>query len=384
MSKPQKEIDQTFIRVKRRWKWQRLAEQSAVVGIVASLLLVGLGAAVFRGWISEQSRCLLCLGVICGLGVIAETAVVMRVAERVPGRSRLAAALERVDRRFQDRLNTLLFIETVRAASGEHVFASRIAEQSQRLLRSRKATQPFRLTRTFGWCAGFAAVLAMTAFLGVHYSPWDKLRAASVPRGGTREPGPEFTTADVKSQDQPRPWGEVRITEPGGDLRVTKVDVVPLSIEVAANQDLKDVAWLSSVNGNPDQAHALPEPKEPRYALYQPSIYMDELQLSDWDVLTYYACARTKEPGAFVSEIYFIEVRPFREDILKLPGGEAGAPYQALNQISGLITRQQQVIRQTHQLPQPSAAPDSNREVSLKKLSGQEADLAKASQHLYA
>jgi len=43
-------------------------------------------------------------------------------------------------------------------------------------------------------------------------------------------------------------WGEVRITEPGADLKVTKLDVVPLQIEAAANQSLKK--WpASAING---------------------------------------------------------------------------------------------------------------------------------------
>ena len=139
----------------------------------------------------------------------------------------------------------------------------------------------------------------------------------------------ELTPPTTNNAEQSQTWGEVRITDPGGDLRVTKVDVVPLQIEAAANQALKKVGWFSTVNGGAETPHELPPPTEPRYAVYQPTVYLDELRLSDWDVMTYYAKANTEKQNSFASEVYFLEVRPFREDILKMPGGEGGKAYKA-------------------------------------------------------
>ena len=65
--------------------------------------------------------------------------------------------------------------------------------------------------------------------------------------------------------------------------------------------------------------------------------------------MTYYAKANTEKENSFASDVYFLEVRPFREDILKMPGGESGEAYQCLSELSALISRQQHVIRQTHQ-----------------------------------
>ena len=75
------------------------------------------------------------------------------------------------------------------------------------------------------------------------------------------------------------------------DLRVTKIDVVPLQIEAAANERLQKVDWFTAINGEAETEHPLPPPNEPRFAIYQPDIYLDELNLSDWDVVTYYARA---------------------------------------------------------------------------------------------
>jgi hypothetical protein len=165
---------------------------------------------------------------------------------------------------------------------------------------------------------------------------------------------------------------------------VTKVDVVPLQIEAAANQALKKVGWFSTINGAAETPHELPPPSEPRYAVYQPTVYLDELRLSDWDVMTYYAKANTEKENSFASDVYFLEVRPFREDILKMPGGESGQAYQCLNEMSMLISDQQHVIRQTHQHLQKPAEQETLQAQDRKKLSEAEADLGDSAQHLYA
>jgi len=184
--------------------------------------------------------------------------------------------------------------------------------------------------------------------------------------------------------EQNQNWGEVRITDPGADLKVTKVDVVPMQIEAAANQALKQVGWYSTINGADETNHDLPPPTEPRYALYQPTIYLDELRLSDWDVMTYYAKANTEKENSFASEVYFLEVRPFHEDILKMPGGENGKAYQCLAEMSALINRQQHIIRQTHQHIQKPPEQENLRTQDRMKLSDAEGDLRDSVDHLYA
>jgi hypothetical protein len=82
--------------------------------------------------------------------------------------------------------------------------------------------------------------------------------------------------------------------------------------------------------------------------------------------------------------VYFLEVRPFREDILKLPGGEGGKCYRLLSELTGLIDRQQQIIRETYRFVQrPPDKTDLERQ-DRKKLSSAESDLSDASRHLYA
>src|SRR5262249_14100618 len=144
------------------------------------------------------------------------------------------------------------------------------------------------------------------------------------------------------------------------------------------------IDWFSTINGADEARHELPPPREPRYAVFQPTLYLDELRLSDWDVMTYYAKANTEKENSFASEVYFLEVRPFHEDILKLPGGENGKAYQCLSEMSALIGRQQHVIRQTHQHLQKPPEQENLQEQDRKKLSAAEGDLSDSAQHLYA
>ncbi len=297
--------------------------------------------------------------------------------------------LEGTDPRLLDRLNTLVFLEKNRRADPARWFFSRIARQTHFVLAKPAASphSPVSPSRSLIHLGIFAALLAATIFIYHKYSPWQHLLAADAERkaktAAVQKPA-ELALPTNNVAEENKVWGEVRITDPARDLKVTKVDVVPLQIEAAASQSLKQVAWFSTVNGTEEKPHELPPPAEPRYAVYQPTLYLDELRLADWDVLTYYASAHTDKGDGYASEVYFIEVRPFREDILKLPGGEGGKAYQCLNELTALIERQQHIIRQTHQYQQ---APDDQaklREQDRHKLADAEDDEGDSVRHLYA
>jgi hypothetical protein len=234
-------------------------------------------------------------------------------------------------------------------------------------------------------------VLANTVWVYEHYSPWERFMAAREQRlhqpaenNIKPEAAPEIALPPNNLVEQKQAWGEVRITEPARDLQVTKVDVVPLQIEAAANEKLEKVGWASTINGTEEKAHELPAPPDPRFAVYQPTLELDELHLSDWDVLTYYAKANTEKNDSYASEVYFLEVRPFREDILKLPGGEGGQAYQCLNELTALIQQQQHVIRQTHQHIQRPPEQSHLQAQDRTKLADAETGLSQAVNHLYA
>jgi hypothetical protein len=380
-------VDTSLNRAEFRWKWLKTLHRTFILGVILSCAVLLLGAAMVLGWVGSKAFVLGCFIGLAVLGFIAWAVILISVAASAPERGFLAAALERVDRRLKDRLNTVTFLERRRSDPAGESFAVRIAHQAHGLLTDKVSPPPFKATQPLVWLLGFILCLTATVLVYELYSPWSRLLEAEKMRRAlppTSDKPLELALPPTNNVEQERLWGEVRITDPGADLKVTKVDVVPMQIEAAANQPLKSVDWFSAVNGAQDTPHELPPPKEPRYAAYQPVLYLDEYKLSDWDVMTYYAHAQTEQPNSFASEVYFLEVRPFREDILKMPGGEGGKAYECLSELTALIHRQQHVIRQTHQHVQ-SPPPQENLETQdRKKLSDAESDLRDSAQHLYA
>ena len=371
-----------------RWKWLRFLRHSLTLGIVLSLLVLLLGGAILAGWITSKPLAISLYVLVAVVGFIAWAMILIGAVAGTRGRPWLAAALERVDPRLLDRLNTLVFLERRPPEARAESFARRIAKQTQFILSEKAPPRPFAAYRPMGHLLVFIVALTGTVLLYELQSPWAELMLAVKSAQASKPAHPDkplyLALPATNNLEQNQVWGEVRITDPAMDLRVTKVDVVPLQIEAAANQALQKVNWFSTINGAEEAEHALPAPSEPRYAVYQPTLYLDELKLSDWDVMTYYAKASTDQRDSYASEVYFLEVRPFREDILKLPGGEDGQAHRCLNELSALISRQQHVVRETHQHFQRPPDSETVQAQDRKKLSQAEADLRDSTQHLYA
>ena len=380
-------VESNFKRASGRWKRLRFLQHTATIGGVVCLLFSLLGVAMIRGWLSSTNQAIGLAVLLLMAALIAGLVMLARVATRRLDRKLIAGSLEAADPRLLDRLNTLVFLQKNARADKARWFLPRIFRQSQALLQEQKPTLPFSPTRPLIHLGIFVVLLSGAIFLYQKYSPWQRLAAAQYDRQmktATVNKPAELALPTNNVAEEKKPWGEVRITDPARDMKVTKVDVVPLQIEAAANGSLKKVGWFSTVNGAEEKSHALPSPAEPRYAVYQPVLYLDELRLADWDVLTYYASAHTDKGEGYASEVYFLEVRPFREDILKMPGGQEGQAYQALSEMTSFIERQQHVIRQTHQYQQTPDAEAALRKQDRKKLSGAEEDLGDSVRHLYA
>src|SRR5882672_8850804 len=371
-------VETSLNRAEFRWKWLRFLELSSLIGGMGCLLASVIGVAILLGFITSKSLAATIFASVAVLAFVAWIVLIICVAAAAPGRNLLAAALERVEPRLLDRLHTLLFLEQRRADPRMESFSMRIARQAQGVLREKGAPAPFPATRPRRSFLVFTLLLAATIWFYQAYSPWSHLKIVEKDAGNSVasvEKPLELNSPSTNILEQSESWGEVRITDPGADLKVTKVDVVPIQIEAAANEPLKNVAWFSTVNDASETAHELPPPGEPKYAVYQPTLYLDELRLSDWDVMTYYARANSEKERSFASAVYFLEVRPFREDILKMPGGENGKAYQCLNEMTALIGRQQHVIRQTHQYVQTPQEQENLQTQDRKKLAEAETDL---------
>ncbi|MDB6065871.1 MAG: hypothetical protein JWR26_2079 [Pedosphaera sp.] len=380
-------VDSNLKRAASRWRRLRWLQHSATISGTGSVGFLLLGIGMVRGWINEGTLAIAIIVLLVSLVMLAWLIMVIQVWAAEVDRKWLAGALEGADRGLLDRLNTLVFLERTGRDGPGRWFLGRIAGQTKQALAKGKSRVVFSPIRPLIHVVISFALLVVTIWVYQKYSPWERLQAreaAMRSKAVAVAKVPELALPTNNVAEETKLWGEVRITDPARDMKVTKVDVVPLQIEAAANQALKRVGWFSTINGGEEKPHELPAPTEPRYAVYQPTLYLDEMRLADWDVLTYYANARTGHGEGYASDVYFLEVRPFREDILKLPGGEGGKAYQDLSEMTSLVERQQHVIRQTHQYEQAPQDQASLREQDRKKISGAEDDLGESVRHLYA
>jgi hypothetical protein len=386
-------VDRDLARAASKWRGRLFWRRTGAIGAAACLGLLLMALAMLLGWLTEPVLAKTLVVFILVVGGLVWLGAGILTVEKDPAPPAMAGAVERGQPSLLDRVHTLVALEQARRQPGIAAFYRRIAHQAQQLLADAPAAIVLTSPPTKGRLVTFLALAAATIFIYSYCSPWQqmvenhKARLAAARPKPKEAPKPDLTlelAAPTNALRERQPWGEVRITEPGRDLQVTKADVVPLQIEAAANEPMDKVRWASALNGQKEQPHDLPPPAEPRFAVYQPTLNLDELKLSDWDVLSYYARAETQASNAFASEVYFLEVRPFRDDLLKMPGGENGQAMQSLQELSSLISQQQHVIRQTHQHVQRPPETDSMREQDRKKLADAEADLGRAAQHLNA
>ncbi len=381
-------IERHMRRTEGRWKMLRFLQQTGTIGAVACVAMLAAGMAMWRGWMQNPYTALGLLWLL-GIGAFMAWMILMVVfASRGQPRSWLAGHLEKSHRPLLDRLNTLVFLAGEKRNAATHSYLRRIETQASGVLEKAQPRNPFPMLRPLLHLLVFALALAGTLAFYNHFEPLKRLTDAwnsrPEPSKKTAAAAPGFKLPDADASEEKKPWSEVRITDPGSDIKATKVDVVPLEIEAASNETINNVSWALSVDGGKEQPRTLAAPTEPHYAVYQPTVSLDELQLSDWDVVSYYAKASADGGNSSSSEMYFIEIRPFREDLMKMPGGEGGKAAKTLDELGVFIDKQRLILRQTHHYDQQPASDLKVREEDRKKLQDAESELGDSITQYYA
>jgi len=381
-------IQQKIDAVDRHWRGVKFWEYFFTAGSGFVLVWLALELCAWRGVLTTPWIFITFIG-LYGIGaLLAFMGIAVYVTASEPRRAWLVERLEHGCPGLLDRLNTLVYLERLRRP---YPFALRkqIELQAAKVFEREKIATKISSERAWQ-LFGLFAVLLIGAIAFNHYQhPFARLlHPAQAPAANTaKNDAPfELVPGDVNETTKPqKPWGEVRIVTPGHDVKLSKIDVLPLQIEMAASRQLQNPAWITSINGGPEERHELPPPTEQQYAVYQPMIYLDQLKVSEWDVISYYAKVETPAPAEYASQIFFIEIRPFREDILKKAGaaGKGNHGRELLDQIGELITKQTNVLQQTHLYQQTEYATDDMRKQDKKKLVDAEGGLSDASNHLY-
>ncbi|MEI7732662.1 MAG: hypothetical protein WCO56_24030 [Verrucomicrobiota bacterium] len=373
-----------------QWRKLRFLQQAAWLGAALCLLSLFCGLAMQQHWIGTREGALDCFIMIGMLGFIALLVVFVRSFSSSPERKDVTAALEQANPELQDRANTLVFLQK-QPGLVRQSFVVRIATQTQFILAKVRSPKVFSADPAMQGLAVFLMTLLATVSFYQVFSPYQRLpnrvavKPVNVPAQTSApqnlETMPPETVAEV---EETKAWGEVRITDPGKDIKTTPFDMIPMEIEAAANDTIQSVAWFSAVNGGTEIRNELPPPAEARFATYQQTLNILGMNLSDWDVIAYYARATTLKSNQYVSQIYFAEVRPWDEDLFRLKAQGSPKALQSLNELTAMIEQQEQVIRETHRQIQGMDNEVARRAQDRRKLSTTEYELSETGRHLHA
>lgn len=379
-------VAQRLAAANHRWKILLMIQLLSGWIMLFALTLMGIGWSIHRHWLTRSVPIALCYVFVVLVFIVGFLLIALVATTQKRSNSWLALQIERHFPRLLDRLNTLAYLETRPRGVTTEAYFKAIGLQTGNELHRYSAAHAISPHRTILTALAALAFCAAAVAFYHHFQPWatyaeDKSQGIAPDDSQNAQ---ELRLPDDKATKEKKAWGEVRITEPGGDLKLTKVDVLPLTVEAASSEKLKEANWSTSLNGGASAQHQLAAPEEPNYAVYQPAIYLDELAVSDWDVLSYFARATTEGDGKYASQIYFVEIKPFREDIVKMESRGGGKSMGELEDLSALIKKEQEILRQTYRQNEQPSATKAEQKQDQEKLGTAQSDLKDATAHLYA
>jgi len=183
------------------------------------------------------------------------------------------------------------------------------------------------------------------------------------PHGEKVEASTQYTIDVI--DDQPP---AVRFTKPGRDTQASPVE--ELFLEATADDDygVKSLQMFYSVNGSaPKTVNLFGGSKPLPEVSAGHTIYLEELGLKPGDFVSYYAKATDTDvvqgPKTTTSDIYFVQIRPFRKDYkpAESMGGGGGGGGQ---QVGELSRQQREIVAATFNIVRDKAKtkPDKYRE----------------------
>ncbi len=368
-----------------------IVRRSLALALIFLALLLLFGLVLRTGWITSTLFIVVTLTLLILASLFVEFIIVVMSADADADRTRLAAAIERSCRPLMDRLNTLVYLRE-QSGTTEQPYVDAIEEQTVGVLRRAPDQSPFKWRSTRWLSAATVALALFTLFFYAHFRPWQAAAAAAEASQevASLEPleipewdpdGPDSADSQERQQE---PWSEVRISQPGHDLHVTSLDLIPLQIQAASTHSIMSLAWFTGINGNEPQRHALPDPSDPRYVTAAAELSIPRQEAHVWDVIRYYAEATTDEPKNPRSLLYFADIIPFPDDLARLPGGLDGPAVQQLGELTALLERHEESMRQTVRATDEATLPNSDRTTRLAALEMEQDELAITARHLRA
>jgi hypothetical protein len=177
---------------------------------------------------------------------------------------------------------------------------------------------------------------------------------------------PQYTI-DVIDDQAPA----VHFTKPGRDTQATPVEELFLEARADDDYGIRSLQLFYSVNGGASKTINLFGGGKPLNEVSAGhTIYLEELGLKPGDFVSYYAKATDTDvvqgPKTSTSDIYFVQIRPFRKDYKQaqsqaMGGGGGGGGQQAVGELS---RQQREIVAATFNIVRDKAKtkPDKFRE----------------------
>ncbi len=169
------------------------------------------------------------------------------------------------------------------------------------------------------------------------------------PAGEKVNASPRYTI-DVLSDIAP----SIAVSKPGRDTQATAVEEVFAEVRADDDFGVKKVQLLYSINGGPEKTiNLFGGAKTLQEVTASHTLYLEELGLKPGDFVSYYAKATDNDGVAggktTTSDIYFVQVRPFRTDFKPAPSmaGGGGGGGGAGQQVGQLSQQQRQIVAAT-------------------------------------
>ena len=169
--------------------------------------------------------------------------------------------------------------------------------------------------------------------------------------GGELVPASPQYTIDVLSDQPPA----VSFSKPGRDERASPIEEFYVEAKADDDYGVSKLLLIYSVNGGAEDTISLFDGRPTPEVTAGHTLFLEEFGLESGDLVAYYAQVQDSNPGpddrTAKSDIYFLQIRPFRLDFRQAEqgggGGGGGGGGQEENALSEL---QEQVVAATYNL----------------------------------
>lgn len=291
-----------ILRSRHRWLRWRGALLVAIIGCAFTL-----GVVLLLGAKWHADHAFVVGAIWCG--ALAATALVSALSLRLAPAT-VADTARVLDQRYaaKNRLEAVAFLETSQSPLAR-------AQRDETALHLQREPHPHPKT-LLPWLVGLLGALLLAHLLTgiVWYLPM--LRHATPPAAATPPPAKQIPKASLR-------W-----ISPEAETKANPVEEVPTVAVADSTTGLRNVTLEVSLNGESKASTPIPaEPYDkPGTNKIKVSIYLDDLDAQPFDIVSYYLRGQRIYDGKLpdvASAIQFIQVRPFRDDVLQSSGHES-------------------------------------------------------------